>query len=46
MKRQYQIEPQRAVTCSSSAGSPWKKNPKIQMILPLAEIVGLLPSKA
>ena len=40
MKRQYQIEPQRAVQQFRRIAT--EENPKIQMILPLAEIVGLL----
>ena len=40
MKRQYQIEQQRAVQQFRRIAT--EENPKIQMILPLAEIVGLL----
>jgi putative transposase len=40
MKRQYQIEPQRAVQQFRRIAT--EENPNIQMILPLADIVGLL----
>ena len=40
MKRQYQIEQQRAVQQFRRLAS--EQNPNIQMILPLAEIIGLL----
>ena len=40
MKRQYQIEQQRAVQQFRRIAT--EENPNIQMILPLAEIVGLL----
>ena len=40
MKRQYQIEQQRAVQQFRRIAT--EQNPNIQMILPLAEIVGLL----
>lgn len=40
MKRRYQIEQQRAVQQFRRLAS--EQNPKIQMILPLAEIIGLL----
>jgi len=40
MKRQYQIEQQRAVQQFHRIAT--EQNPDIQMILPLAEIVGLL----
>ena len=40
MKKQYQIEQQRAVQQFRRIAT--EQNPNIQMILPLAEIVGLL----
>ena len=40
MKKQYQIEQQRAVQQFRRIAT--EENPNIQMILPLAEIVGLL----
>jgi hypothetical protein len=40
MKRQYQIEQQRAVQQFRRIAT--EQNPNIQMILPLADIVGLL----
>src|SRR6266478_5386877 len=40
MKRQYQIEQQRAVQQFRRIAT--EKNPNIQMILPLADIVGML----
>jgi hypothetical protein len=40
MKRRYQIEQQRAVQQFRRIAT--EQNPNIQMILPLAEIVGLL----
>jgi len=40
LKKQYQIEQQRAVQQFRRIAT--EKNPSIQMILPLGEIVGLL----
>jgi hypothetical protein len=40
MKRQYQIEQQRAVQQFRRIAT--EKNPNIQMIIPLADIVGML----
>ena len=40
MKRRYQIEQQRAVQQFRRLAT--ERNPNIQMVLPLAEIVGLL----
>lgn len=40
MKRQYQIEQQRAVQQFRRLAT--EQNPNIQMVLPLAEIIGLL----
>ena len=41
MKKQYQIEQQRAVQQFRRIAT--EQNPNIQMILPLADIVGMLP---
>jgi hypothetical protein len=40
MKRRYQINPQRAVNEFRQLAT--NQNPNIQMVLPMAEIVGLL----
>ena len=40
MKRRYQIDQQRAVNQFRQLAS--EKNPNVQMVLPMADIVGLL----